>query len=45
MHSEKERSIEGTWVTEEVKLALKHGYLVKKIFSVWHWEKIEQYDE
>jgi len=45
VHSEKERSIEGTWVTEEVKLALKHGYLVKKIFSVWHWEKIEQYDD
>ena len=45
VHSEYERLIEGTWVTEEVKLALKHGYLVKTFFSVWHWEKIEQYDE
>jgi hypothetical protein len=36
--------IEGTWVTEEVKLAVTHGYKVNKIYSVWHWEKFDQYD-
>ena len=42
-HSDNERLIEGTWVTEEVKLAVQHGYQVKKIFLVWHWDNVEQY--
>jgi hypothetical protein len=36
--------LEGTWVTEEVKLAIEHGYKIDKIFSVWHCSKTEQYD-
>jgi hypothetical protein len=37
--------INGTWVTEEVKLALTHGYKITKIYSIWHWDQIEQYNE
>jgi hypothetical protein len=37
--------INGTWVTEEVKLALTHGYKITKIDSIWHWDQIEQYNE
>ena len=37
-HSVSERSIEGTWVTEEVKLAVKEGYAILEIYSVWHWK-------
>ena len=44
IHNVKERSIEGTWVTEEFKLALQNGYTVDKVFSVWHWSQSEQYD-
>jgi hypothetical protein len=32
-------------VTEEVKLALNHGYKITKIYLIWHWDKIEQYNE
>jgi hypothetical protein len=32
-------------VTEEVKLAIKHGYKITQIYSIWHWDKIGQYNE
>ncbi len=32
-------------MTEEVKLAIKHGLKITKIYSIWHWDKIEQYNE
>ncbi len=44
-HNENERMQNGTWVTEEVKLAIKHGYKITKIYLIWHWDKIEQYNE
>jgi hypothetical protein len=37
-HNAKQRQIEGTWCTEEVKEAIKRGYKIVKIHSVWHWE-------
>jgi hypothetical protein len=37
--------INGTWVTEEVILALTHGYKITKIYSILHWDQIEQYNE
>ena len=30
-HSEQERSIVGTWVSEELKLAVKHGYKIIQV--------------
>ena len=44
-HSEDERAIEGTWVTEEVKHAIKNGYKMIKIFSIWHFNQKEVYDK
>jgi hypothetical protein len=35
--------LNGTWVTEEVKLAIKHN--INKIYSIWHTDKIEHYNE
>jgi hypothetical protein len=43
-HSNLERQIEGTWVTEELKEALNLGYTVTKIFYVWHWSRTTMYD-
>nr|XP_042912254.1 uncharacterized protein LOC122272523 [Parasteatoda tepidariorum] len=39
IHSDVEREITGTWVTEEVKLALKKGYELKEIHEVYHFEE------
>ncbi|XP_045186812.2 uncharacterized protein LOC123544812 [Mercenaria mercenaria] len=44
MHNEAGRAFTGTWVTDEVKLALKHGYRILKVYEVWHFDRISQYD-
>ncbi len=36
-HDNNERQFAGTWVTEEVKEAVKQGYKIIKI-HVWHFE-------
>lgn len=36
--------ITGTWVSDEVKKAIEKGYVVDKIFEVWHFDSISQYD-
>ena len=38
-HNELERSLTGTWVTEEVSLALKKGYKIIKAYELWHFEQ------
>lgn len=43
-HTDRERMITGTWVTDEVKKAIEKGYVVDKIFEVWHFDRISQYD-
>ena len=43
-HSDEERSLTGTWVTDELKKALEKGYKMMKIYEVWHFDKTEQYD-
>ncbi|GFU58563.1 uncharacterized protein TNCV_4068761 [Trichonephila clavipes] len=37
-HTEEERSITGTWVTEEVKKAREKGYKIVKIYEVYHFQ-------
>ena len=37
-HDDNERQFTGTWVTEEVKEAVKQGYKIIKIHEVWHFE-------
>jgi hypothetical protein len=34
----------GTWVTDELKKALEKGYVVQRIYEVWHFNEKEQYD-
>ena len=36
-HTDQERTMTGTWCTEELKMAVKRGYRVLKIHEVWHW--------
>ena len=37
-HNDEERAFIGTWCTNEMKIALKKGYTIKKIYEVWHFE-------
>jgi hypothetical protein len=38
-HREGRRALVGTWHTEEMKLAVKKGYKILKIFTIWHFEE------
>lgn len=42
--NEEDRIIEGTWLSDELKTAVEFGYIVKKVYEIWHY-KITQYDE
>ena len=43
-HNDKQRTIEGTWVSLEILEALKQGYKIITIFEVWHYPLSTQYD-
>ena len=43
-HSDEERSITGCFTSPELQAAIKRGYIVKKIFEVYHYPEISQYD-
>lgn len=43
-HSDSERAMIGTWVTDELKMALKQGYTLLHIYEVWHFQTLSQYD-
>ena len=38
-HSDEERSLIGTWTTDEVNEAIKKGYKVLETYEVWHFAK------
>ena len=38
-HPERDRIITGTWTTVEVNKALEKGYLIKRIYEIWHWKE------
>ncbi|KAF4513998.1 UNVERIFIED_CONTAM: hypothetical protein B566_EDAN018504 [Ephemera danica] len=38
-----DRCFTGTFVTEEVKLAVEHGYIILHMYEAWHYQK-SQYD-
>jgi hypothetical protein len=44
-HSDSERALEGTWVTEEVKAAVERGYKLDKIHVVMHFKERAKYDK
>ncbi|KAG8230772.1 hypothetical protein J437_LFUL017824 [Ladona fulva] len=43
-HSKSERFLTGTWVSEEVKVAVREGYEVIKMHEVWHYDRTTVYD-
>lgn len=43
-HTPGERLIHGTYVADELRLAVRNGYIVKKIYEAWEYETT-QYDK
>ncbi|XP_044005559.1 uncharacterized protein LOC122850483 [Aphidius gifuensis] len=43
-HNESERALIGTWVSEELKVAVEKGYKILQIKEIWHWDKTTEYD-
>jgi G:T-mismatch repair DNA endonuclease (very short patch repair protein) len=46
LHTDEERALKGTWVSDELRLAVDKGYRVMEVYEVWHFDKhqICQYD-
>lgn len=44
-HSDAERMIHGTYVADELRLAVQKGYRVLKIYEAWHYEKMATLDK
>jgi len=44
LHSQDERALTGTWETDELKMPIKKGYIIDRIYEVWHFDNVEQYD-
>jgi hypothetical protein len=44
-HSETQRELLGTWVTEEVKKAVEKGYKIRKVYEVWHYPEKLTYNK
>ncbi|CAL2042000.1 unnamed protein product [Caenorhabditis brenneri] len=38
-NEENQRYLTGTWVSEEINLAIKMGYKILKYHEVWHWSE------
>ena len=43
-HQDTDRAFTGTWVTDEVKMAIRKGYTLLSIYEVWNFTDISQYD-
>ena len=43
-HNTEARSFIGTWVTDELKMAHANGYKLLKVYEVWHFDEMSQYD-
>ncbi|XP_062566722.1 uncharacterized protein LOC134229029 [Saccostrea cucullata] len=41
-HTDRERSLTGTWVTSELHKALDMGYTLEGIYEVWHFKESSQ---
>lgn len=42
--SDEDRAFSGTWTTEEMKAAMRSGYKLLKIYTVFHYPETVQYD-
>ncbi|KAH7701963.1 hypothetical protein AAVH_30899, partial [Aphelenchoides avenae] len=45
VHGRLRRSSVGTYFTDELNLALSHGYRVDKLIGVWHWDDDQWTDQ
>lgn len=45
IHSDAERMFHGTYVADELRLAVHKGYRVLKIYEAWHYSEMTQYDK
>lgn len=43
-HSDDERSLTGVWVSEELKVAFQLGYKIVKVYEVWHFDEVAEYN-
>lgn len=43
LHNEEERALTGTWVIDEIILAIKKEYRIIQIYEIWHYQTV-QYD-
>ena len=41
---DRDRCLTGTWCTPEIEKAVERGYVVQKIFEVYHWDNTSQHD-
>lgn len=41
-HTDQERSLNGTWFTEELKMALEMGYKIQQVHGVYHFQETTQ---
>lgn len=45
VHSDAERMIHGTYVADELRLAVQKGYQITKIYEAWHYEEMTCFDK
>jgi len=43
--SDAQRALVGTWFSEELKMALKKGYKILKLYEVYHYPETTRYDK
>ena len=44
-HSDNKRMIHGTYIADELRLAVEKGYKIMKIHEAWHYETMTQFDK
>ena len=42
--SDSKRAMLGTWCTPELQMAVQKGYIIQKVYEVYHWNETTQYD-
>jgi hypothetical protein len=42
-HNEEEKVLYGTWTSIEIQTALKHGYVVKEVYEIYHYAQREKF--
>ena len=43
--SDDKRCLIGTWCTPEIQKAVEKGYVVKKVYEIYHWDETSQFNK